>query len=257
MNDKIKNYLGGALIVVSLVSAFAAWSFADTYSKSIEPSSFRSFSVSGEGKVTAVPDVAEFSFGVLTEGGKDIAALTNENTTKVNKAIAFVKSEGVADKDIKTENYSLTPRYLTYSCNHPETSGSVSCPPAEIVGYSINQTVSVKVRDFSKIGEALSGVVLNGANTVSSLNFTIDDSNALQNQARAEAISKAKEKAEVIATSGGFSIGRLLSIDEGYSPVPYYSAKETFGLGGAAPAPVIQPGSQEIQVTVNLRYEIK
>lgn len=258
MNEKIKNYLGYALVFGVVVLAVSAWMYARTYSESIQPSSFRSFSVSGEGKVVAVPDVAKFTFSVLTEGGKNIAALQKENTEKINKAISFLKEQKIEAKDIKTENYSLSPRYEYSTC--PRDGGL--CPPPSIIGYSISQTISVKVRDFEKVGDILAGVINNGANSVSELNFTIDDETVLQNKAREEAISKAKDKAKAIAETGGFSLGRLLAIEEGgYTPQPIYA----YGLGGgndfaeksAYSAPAIEPGSQDITITVTLRYEIR
>lgn len=263
MNEKLSGYLGWAGIAFIGVLSFAVLSYVQTYANSIEPGTYRSFSVSGDGKVVAVPDVAEFSFSVITQGGKDLGALQKENTTKVNKVIEFVKSSGVAAKDIKTQNYSVEPRYTNYSCKpviiaYPVDS---SCPPPDITGYTINQYVSVKVRDFTKTGELLSGVVTNGANSVSQLFFTIDDPTILKNQARAEAIAKAQAQAKATARAAGFKLGRLLSIDEGYGGQVYYAktmmADGRGGASEAAPAPVIEPGSQDITVTVNLRYEIR
>lgn len=270
MNENIKNVLGGVVAVVVLMFGYAAVSYVGSYSKSIQPSSFRSFSVSGDGKATGIPDVAEFSFNVVTEGGKDLSSLQSKNTDAMNKAIAFVKSNGVGDKDIKTQYYNVDPRYQTYNCNSQPiiygTSGSAGtsiqpCPPSSIVGYTVTQSVDVKVRDFGKIGDIMGGVVANGANQVGSLSFTIDDPSKVQEQARAEAIAKAKAKAEGIAKAGGFSIGRLLGVQEGgYNPYIY----EAKGYGGgmmSAGAPVatpsIQPGSQDISVNVTLQYEIQ
>lgn len=257
MTEKVKNYLGVAIIIALLAFAFAVLSYVNAYSKSIEPSSFRSFSASGEGKVVAIPDVAKFTFSVITEGGTDIAKLQKENTDKVNKAITFIKSKGIEAKDIKTESYNLNPRYQYFSC--PKAGGP--CPPAEVVGYTITQTLSVKIREFSKIGEVLSGVIQNGANSASELNFTIDDPTEVQNKARAEAIMKAKAKAKAIAEAGEFRIGRLLSINEGGYYPPIY---EKFGRGGdfagveaALPVPTIEPGSQDVIVNVTLQYEIE
>jgi len=261
MNEKIRNYLGLAGIIGILVAALSAWNFVGAYGKQIEPSSFRSFNVSGEGEVVAVPDVAQFSFTVLTEGGTDIASLQEENTTKMNRAIEYVKGQGVDSKDIRTEGYNVNPRYQYYDCSRPiYKSEAEPCPPAEIVGYTIRQTVSVKIRDFSNIGGLLSGVVEEGANTVSQLNFTIDDPTEVENEARAEAILKAQEKAEAIAEAGGFSLGQLLSIQEGGSGyyVPQYrmESMDAAGMGGGA-APSIEPGSQEVSISVTLTYEIR
>ena len=271
MTDNIKNVLGTAGILALLMVGYAAVTYSGAYSSSIEPGSYRSFSVSGQGKVVVVPDVAQVSFSVVTEGGKDIGALQIQNTDKVNKAIEFVKSKGVDAKDVKTESYNVNPRYTTYNCTPRPYYGGVDavaepCPPSEISGYTISQTVSVKVRDFKNrgavIGEILSGVVSNGANQVYGPSFVLDDPTKAQNDARAEAIQKAQESAKEIARAGGFSLGRLLGIDDGYSPV-YYD-KMAYGMGGAetvrssaAPAPAIEPGSQDVSVSVTLRYEIR
>ncbi|MEK7076642.1 MAG: SIMPL domain-containing protein [Patescibacteria group bacterium] len=261
--DKGKTILmvGGALALV--VGSYAALSYVQTYSRSIEPSSFRSFAVQGEGKVIATPDIAEFTFSVISQGGKDIAKLQKENTERVNRAIGLAKKAGVEEKDIKTEQYSVEPRYQYYSRPPPEPYGTAKpCPPAEITGYTVLQTVLVKVRNFDKVGDILTGVVEAGANSVSRLSFTIDDPAALESAARDEAIAKAQEKAKQIAKAGKFSLGRLLSLDEGsaYPPFYYRSEAKAMGIGGgsdaAMPAPSIEPGSQEIRVNVTLRYEI-
>lgn len=257
MNEKIKNCLGITIIIILIVFAFSMVSFVKFYSKSIEPSSFRSFSASGEGKVVAIPDMAQFTFSVITEGGKDIANLQKENTEKVNKAIEFLKTNNIEAKDIKTQSYNLTPRYQYF--RPPENGGPV--PPPKIVGYTVNQNVLVKIRDFEKIGDTLSGVMQNGANSVSQLFFTIDDPTNLQNQARHEAIEKAKEKAKETAKAAGFRLGKLLSIQEGgFTPIPQIYRAEALGKATAldeSTTPIIEPGSQEITVNITLTYEIK
>ena len=255
--EKVKQYQGIAVILALVAFAYGAVSYVSTYSKTIEPGTYRSFSVSGEGKMVAVPDVAMFTFQIITEGGKDLAVLQKTNTEKANQALVFVKSKGVDAKDIRTEGYAVNPRYQNYACRVGV------CPPAEIVGYTVSQTVSVKIRDFAKIGDVLAGVVQNGANSVSQLDFTIDDRTMVENEAREEAIAKAKAKAEAIARAGGFRLGRLLSIGEGGYPGPIY---QKYGRGGDAVAgiaytesmaPLIEPGSQDVYVNVSLTYEIE
>lgn len=260
MNEKIKMYVGGAAVIGMLAVSYAAISYVGTYAESIEPSSFRSFSVTADAKVVGVPDVAAFTASVITEGGTDLGTLQETNVERTNKVIAYIKGQGVDEKDVKTEGYAVEPRYET--CNYSVYSQyGGTCPPPKIVGYTVRQTVSVKIRDFSKAGDILAGVVKEGANSVSSLNFTVDDPTELQNEARAKAIEKAKAKAEAIADAGGFSVGRLLGIDEsGTAPRPYY--KEEYGMGGAGDVsatmvPSIEPGSEDITVTVTLRYEIR
>jgi len=257
MSNKIRDWLGIAIIVSMAVVALSAVGYVKTYSRVSEPTSFRSFFVSAEGKVVAVPDIAQFSFSLITEGGKDVAALQKQNTEKMNKAIAFLKDKSIEEKDITTQWYNIDPRYSYFNCSEPGR-----CPPPEITGYTINQSVLVKVRNFDDIGNLLTGVVKEGANSVSQLTFTIDDRTEVENQAREEAIKKAKEKAEAIAKAGGFKLGRLLSISEsGPSQPPIYP----FGMGGGgydmkaeqAAQPSIEPGSQDVIINVSLTYEIE
>ena len=252
------------IIVAVLVVAGSVWSYVRTYSRSIQPSAFRSFSVSGQGKVVARPDVAMISFSVINEGGTDIIALNRDNIDRGNKINSFLKEQGVADKDIKTEQYNLLPRYQNTFCNPRilATGASTVCPPPSIVGYTVTQSVAVKIRDFAKIGEILSGVVERGANNVSQLNFTIDDPATVENEARSKAIAEARAKAKIIAHAGGFNVGRLLGIDEGGGQ-PYYAEKfvrsmslDAVSVGAPLPAPTVEPGSQDVIVNVTLRYEI-
>lgn len=258
MNSLLKNLLGLVLIGALGVGTFVLFQVSKTYDRSSEPTNFRSFTVSGDGKASGTPDVAEFSFQVITEGGVDVAKLQSDNATKMNKAIEFIKKQGVVAADIKTEQYSINPRYQTTACDYG--SGKV-CPPAEITGYTVQQSANIKIRDFKLISALLSGVVQNGANSVSQITFTIDNPTATENIARAEAFKKAKEKAEGMAKAGGFTIGRLLDISEGTSYPSYY------GRGGAVAmdmvkseatvAPTIEAGSQEVNITVSLKYEIQ
>ena len=260
MKEKIKDYVGWAIVFALVVVSVSAWMYVGSYAKQIDPASMRTFSVSADGKVVSLPDVATFTFSVITEGGKNLGELQKQNVEKVNTAIAFVKENKIADKDIKTEQYSVEPRYEYANCG---LYMGKTCPPPTIVGYTVRQSVLVKVRDFEKAGDIISGVVEKGANSVSQLQFTIDDPTKILADARKQAIEKAREKAEQIADAAGFSVGKLISIDEGgYYPTPMYrNAKvtnEAYGMGGAdVSAPSIQPGSEEVTASVTLRYEIK
>lgn len=115
----------------------------------------------------------------------------------------------------------------------------------------------VKVRELSKVGELISGAVIAGDNSTSGPNFSIDDLDKIQSQARDIAIQKAQEKAKDIADSAGVKLGKIVSINEGFQ-VPFAFSKfaETFEAGAPAP-PVIEPGSQEVKANVVITYEIK
>ncbi len=270
MDQKLQNILGASIIAALVLSVLAGVWYVKVFSDSKPPQ--RTFSVSGEGRVVAVPDVAEISFGVLTEGGKDIAVLQKENTGKINDIIVLLKQNGIDEKDIKTQYYNISPRYQNFSCPPAALKGESSaglqpaesfpvprpCLPPEIIGYAISQNLSVKIRDLNKAGDVLAGIVQKGANNVYGPTFTLDDPKAPQNEARAKAIAEARQKAEAMAKAGGFRLGKLVSIQEGYAPYPILAAERTSSVagGGAAP-PEIQPGSQEVIVSVSLVYEIK
>ena len=256
MNETIKNRLGNVGTIGIAAIAIAALIYSFAYQKSVDP--YTSFSVSGEGRVTAIPDIAEIAATVLTEGGTDLAALQKKNSDKGNAVIALVKESGVDAKDIKTQNYTIEPRYQYTPCSYEN---GRPCPPPNIVGYRIRQTISVKVRDFNTVGEILKGVVDRGANTVSGPSFTIDDPKETEAKAREEAMADARAKGEAVAKAAGFKLGKILFISEGAGPVPY--TPYSYGIGGdrmktfeAAP-PAVEPGSQEVIVSVSIQYEIK
>ncbi len=209
----------------------------------------RTLSVTSDGKAYAVPDIAELSFSVVSRGTNP-NSLADENNKKINTAIAFVKSQGIGEKDIKTVGYNLSPDYRY----DPDTGQS------SIVSYTLTQTVRLKIRDFGKISPIMGGLTPLGINQISGVNFTIEEPEKFLTEARAEAFKKAKEKAERIAAQSGVSLGRVVSVGEygGVPPIPYY-AKEMIGLGGgdAITPPVIEPGQEEIRVNVTVTYELR
>lgn len=201
----------------------------------------RTFSISVEGKEVAIPNIAEFKIGLISEG-KDLVNVQNENTEKFNKIMKFLKEQGIDEKDIRTENYSITPKY-----KYDKTT--------EIVGYTVSQNISVKVKDLNKVGVILAGAVKNGANNIYGPNFTIEDESVYLDRAREKAIKEAKEKAEKIAKTAGFKLGKIINISESLvTPMPLYLKGE---MGGTMPIPSIEPGSQEIKVLITVTYEIK
>jgi hypothetical protein len=213
----------------------------------------RTVSVSASDKVTAIPDIANLSFSVVTEGS-DISAITNDNNSKVNNAIAMAKQNGVDEKDIQTTDYSLVPVYTqagVYSYGFVPT----------IAKYQLTQTVALKVRDFLKISTVLNSLIALKINSTGGISFTIDDPEKYLVDARAKAFQKAHDKALIMAQQNGLSLGKIVSVSDyssGYA-VPY---KTNLGIGGGAAmaesiAPMIQPGSQEITANVNITYEIK
>jgi uncharacterized protein YggE len=224
--------------------------------------------VSGEGKVYVKPDVAVISLGVTAQGAT-VAEATKNGTDKMNAVIAVVKGLKVAEKDIQSTNYNLTPVYETsttpiavpmmYPVN---VGGSEAVKTAtNIVGYKLEQNIQVKIRDFATVGDILAKATASGANLVGDLQFTIDNPEQFREQARAEAIKKAKVNAKNLSKESGVDLGKLINVYENYNSYPMMYDSVAKGLGSAAPEavsiPTIQPGQQEISLTVNLTYQVK
>ena len=227
----------------------AVWTVASVkplvqYGNSLTPA--RTISVSAEGKVTAIPDIASVSFSVISEG-KSPEDITTANTQKMNAAIDFVKKEGIEDKDIKTTGYTLSPKY-EYDKNKRTS---------YISGYRLEQTVQLKIRDFTKIGKILGALPGFGVNEVGALNFSIDDEENYLNAARKEAFEKAFAKAKTMAEQNGLKIKRVVTFSESRNyPYPIYKTAMLESASGAS-APQIEPGSQEVTVNVAVTYEIQ
>jgi uncharacterized protein YggE len=134
-----------------------------------------------------------------------------------------------------------------------------SKPPYKIAGYTINQSLIVKIRDLSKIGEILSQAVNYGANNVFGPNFTVDDKEVYLEKAREKAIQNAKERAKKIAKAAGFKLGKIVSINESAPSEFYPIMLKEIGVSAQqeVPSPQIESGSQEIKVQVNITFEIK
>lgn len=216
-------------------------------------------SVSGEGEVTAVPDVGEFSFSVESEG-KTASVAQSDSATKINAILAFLKEKGIAEKDIKTQNYNLYPKYRYEQ--RPCPMGSY-CPGQQVAdGFTVTQTVQVKVRAVDTAGELISGVGDKGATNLSSLSFTIDDTTTLKDEARTEAIADAKAKAEVLAKQLGVRLGKMIGYYEnegGAGPQPYYASMSDMALESAkaAVAPELPRGDNKIVSNVTITYQIR
>jgi hypothetical protein len=196
----------------------------------------------GEGRVYTKPDIAIVDLSVITEGWS-VKDVQEKNTEKMNGVIDFLKDFEIPEKDIKTKNYRIRPRYSYEKGRAPQ-----------IAGYEITQTLEVKIRDMGKIGEILDGSVGAGANQVNSLGFEIDNDEEFKAQARELAIKEAKEKANKLASQLGVKLIKISGFDEGTSFD--YPVFRELGMGGGEVAPQIEVGENEIIVNVTLIYEI-
>lgn len=203
--------------------------------------------VNGEGKTIGKSDVAVVEIGFLTEKA-DVVSAQKDNTEKMNKLIAEVKKLGVKDDDIQTTQYQIYPKY-----DYPDGKSALS-------GYTVAQSVTLKIRELAKISPVLAKVGEVGVNQVSGLTFTIDNPELLKTEARAQALADAKAKAEVLARSLGVRLVRVVSFSESMPVLPMDFKYRTLmgeGMGGGAPLPDIQSGSLEVRVQASVIYEIE
>ncbi|MBI2097232.1 MAG: SIMPL domain-containing protein [Candidatus Sungbacteria bacterium] len=240
----------GLKILVMLAIAFAAvvWGIGEIKSYKFigsNPNTTRSITVTGQGKQYVRADVATVQVSVSSDAGPtNLAEVQDRNSRTANAVMALVKTQGVKEDDIKTLNYSISPRY-NYSQNGQQ-----------FLGYTVRQDIQLKIRDLAQVGTILNIAVQRGANEVSNLQFTVDDPQKPQEDARNEAINDAKSNAEKLAKELGVRLVRLTNYSEnaGGQPPIFYGAMAD-GKGG--PAPEIQVGQNEIRSNVTLTYEIE
>jgi uncharacterized protein YggE len=239
-------------LLIATVSELRSYSYIG---EGIQPSN--TITVSGEGKVVAVPDTATFTYTV-DETAPDVATAQAAATKTSNAIIAYLTGAGVASTDIQTTDYNVNPQY-TYGS---QVCTNVYCPPSKqtISGYEVSQTESVKVGDISKAGTLLAGIGSQGASNVSGLTFTVADQDALNDQARAKAITDAQTKAKALASELGVSLVRVTGFNENsgvITPQPMYAMASDAKAADAAVAPTIATGENIITSDVSVTYEIR
>jgi len=205
--------------------------------------------ISAQSDVKAAPDIATISAGVVTTAPKAEAAL-KDNATQMNAVFAALKAAGIADKDLQTSGITLNPQYVYEEHKSPR-----------ITGYQANNTVTIIVHDLKKIGPVLDTLVAKGANQINGPSFTIENPEELLNGARKEAMTKARQRADLYAAAAGMKIKRIVTISESSNsvPVPYPMMavrKMAMAADAAAPTPVAA-GEVTLNATVNVTYELE
>jgi uncharacterized protein YggE len=219
------------------------------------PTASNTIDVTGVGEAFAIPDVATAGFSVMQKA-KTVAEAQSVVTTKVDAAIAFLKSAGVEEKDIKTADYSAYPEYNYPVCR------DVNCSQQPVLtGYTVNQAVTVKIRNTENVGKIVEGLGSAGVTGLTGPDFTVDNLDEVQAEARREAIAEAQERAEELAKDLGVRLVRIVRFSEStggaYPQAPYYT-KDSLGMGGAEnAAPQVPAGENKYISNVVITYEIR
>ncbi len=220
-------------------------------------------SVSGDGEAYGAPDIASVSFSI-TQDAKTATEARQMVDAKMKKIHDFLTKAKIAEKDIKTTSYDLSPKYewqqkqivcIAYPCPQP--------PGQQVLtGYTVTQSVEVKIHDLDNAGVLLGGLTDNGASNVSGLNFMVENPDGLQTKAREEAIGKAQAKAEQLAKDLHVKLVRIVSFNEGANYPIYYARggmemKAMSADAGAPPVPNIPVGENKYTSNVTITYEIR
>lgn len=203
------------------------------------------FQVTGEGKVTATPDLAVVNAGV-TANGVTVKAAQDQLNGNINKVSAAIKALGVDPKDIQTSNYNINPT-VDFTGNQ------------KITGYTANSNLTIKIRNIEKINQVIDAATASGANQVGGVSFEVSDKTKAENEARQKAVADAKKKAENAAKIAGFRLGQLVNYQENFEgqPIPMPLRAAQGSADTVSPPTQVEPGTNEIRVTVTLSYEIR
>jgi hypothetical protein len=201
--------------------------------------SVRTVSVTGVGRVSVTPDMAYATFGVETSNA-NLAQAQSDNATQMAAVIAKLKSLGVADKDIQTTGYFVSPQYDR---------------DQKVTGYRVDNSVRVTVHDLKNLGSTIDAIVAAGANRVTGISFDLSNKDAATQQAREQAVADARAKAEQYAKLVNMQLGAPVTISETSAPAPVAVPAAAPAAGNTSTA--IQPGEGTVSVSVQIAYEIK
>ena len=206
----------------------------------------RTLTVTGSADSILTPDIAYIYIGVHTENADAKAAISTNNTDS-QKVINALKAAGIADKDLRTTNFSVYPNQQ-FGPNG-ESKGTT---------YVVDNTVYVTVRDLTKMGDVLDAAAAAGANSISGIQFDVADKNTALSEARKNAIANARQLAQETAQAAGVNLGPIQSINYSSSsqPIPMFAAKGGAALNAASSVPV-NPGQLTLSVEVTIVYEIQ
>lgn len=237
----------GAAVFVATALLFAACA-DETTSVTVSQPSESGISVTGNGSVTVVPNIAVLSLGVEVTA-KTVAVARSQAAEAMAAVQLTLEENGIAVEDIKTTSFSIQPQY---NFERDE--------PPEVTGYSVSNRVTVKVREIDDVSDVLDAAAEAGGDQVriNGISFTVDEPEQYQDEARVLAVEDARGRAQQLATLAGVSLGGVRSISESGGSVPFDR-----GFGGgvvmaeAAASTPISPGETEISLSVFVTYDIE
>lgn len=241
---------GAVVMFFIFLFVFSKWGPAIPFSVLSQPKG-EPMMVTGEGKVTVVPDIARISAGI-EEKGTSLKVAQETANKKSQSLVSELKKLGIEEKDIKTSSYNIYP-----------TTDYETDPP-RISGYRVSTSYNITVRDVDKANDVLVSVTAAGANLVGGISFDLSEEAEAKafSDARKDAVQKAKQKAESLSNASGVTLGKIINVSEGITGSPVRYAMPMAGGGDMAleskmTAPDVEPGTTEINLAVTLSYEVR
>ncbi len=253
-NGGVRIALTGALSILALFLLAQTITTAENFGRPSVPAT-DTVTVQGDGQATLPPDVARVSFTV-EHTAPAVADAQAATTEQVNAALAYVAGQGIADKDVKTLSYDISPQY---AYPRPCMTGG-ACPPPEaptVTGYQVSQTIQVTMHDLTAVGAVLGGLGKLNVQNISGPAFALNDTTAGYDAARADAIAKARAQADLLASQLGVHLGKIVNFSEssGGYPTPIYAMAATSMKSEAAPN--VPTGENTYNASVSITYEIR
>ncbi|MBL0375349.1 SIMPL domain-containing protein [Rhizobium sp. KVB221] len=206
--------------------------------------------VMGEADATAAPDLAIVTLGV-SKTAKSAREALDANNTAMAAVLKALKDDGIAEKDLQTSGFSIQPQYA-----YPENPDGTPKTP-ELTGYTVNNALTIRVRELAKLGDILDKSVTLGVNQGGDIQFTNTDPASAIDTARKTAVKNAIAKARTIAESASVNLGRIVEITENTSrPGPGPVMRMSMAKEAADSVPVAA-GENTYTVNVNVTFAIK
>ncbi len=238
----------GAAVSLAAALALAPAAMAQTVPSQTQANA--GISVVGRGIVQAQPDTARITLGVdVTE--PSLAQAQSEAAQRMDAVVAKLKADGIADSDIRTVSYNVTPQYDQGNNNNN--------PNQQVLrGYEVQNLVEVRTTNVPGLGALIDDAVAAGASRIYGITFEASDIEGLKSQARDQAMSNAQAKAQQLAKDAGVTLGRVIAVNEsdtgGVTPV---QVAPRAAAPAAAPTTPIQPGQLQISTNLTVVYAIQ
>lgn len=202
--------------------------------------------IAATGESRRVPDIAMINAGVVTEAPTASAALT-QNNQRMQAVFRALEAAGIEERDIQTASINLSPNYDYSDRSEPR-----------LLGYTASNQVTVRFREIERAGSIIDALVAQGVNQINGPTLMIDSPDEALDEARQDAISKARQRAELYANTLGMRVVRIVSISESGAAQPIIvTGNRAMAMDSAESSLQIAPGEQRLTANISMTFELQ